>query len=503
MLRLHRDERGQSLVIVLSLITIMFLLGSSLAVHGSVALRSTRASDAQGDDFYAADAATELGIWWQRNGKAGNPPSQTINGVTTSTTITTAGGGGGCPTLAPIWLTGFEHGAVSSAGGGLFNGVLDIGGPNATAPASAARSGGYGLRIQTANALDFAYVTKNTTGVDLVVARLSIQLPTLPSPASTDADLAMLNASTGGDLWIMYKGSSQKLALRIGTGTPVEMSGAFSAATWYSLDIRYYVGTNPRKAEWQVNSVAQTDVTSAETAAASVSSVQLGADSETISDMYFDDVMVSSTSADYPIGDVTITRLLPDGMGTSSGATNFENNDGTAVDANSYTRLDDVPMNSTADYIAQLTNAGTAHIELTFADTTETCILWTSGIVAYHGAATQGNNGQTNLFAGWQTYLQSGAMNTTTLRYASSIISTGGAAWSEALLNGVFARLGYSTDANPDPYWDAVMLEVAYRQGSSPATVTIVGTGGGSTVTTEYLDAGAGVPTLDTWTVTR
>src|SRR5687767_12762187 len=114
LLRHHRDERGQSLVIVLSLITILFLLGSALAVHASAALRATRASAGQGDDFYAADAATELGIWWQRNGKAGNPPAQTINGVTTSTTISTAGGGGGsCPTGPSIkWMNGFESGVI-------------------------------------------------------------------------------------------------------------------------------------------------------------------------------------------------------------------------------------------------------------------------------------------------------------------------------------------------------------------------------------------------------
>src|SRR5919206_2136515 len=93
----RHGERGQSLVIVLSLITLLFLLGSSIAVHASVALRTTRATEAHSDDFYAADAATELGIWWQRNGKPGNPPAQTINGVTTSTTITTSGGGGSCP----------------------------------------------------------------------------------------------------------------------------------------------------------------------------------------------------------------------------------------------------------------------------------------------------------------------------------------------------------------------------------------------------------------------
>src|ERR687883_929377 len=95
-------ERGQSLVIVLSLITLLFLLGSSLAVHASAALRATRAVEGQGDEYYAADAATELGIWWQRNGKAGNPPAQTINGVSTSTTITTSGGGaGGGPAATP------------------------------------------------------------------------------------------------------------------------------------------------------------------------------------------------------------------------------------------------------------------------------------------------------------------------------------------------------------------------------------------------------------------
>jgi Tfp pilus assembly protein PilX len=67
--RFHRDQRGQSLFIVLSLITILFLLGSALAVHASAALRATRASEGQGNDFYAADAATELGIWWQRNAR--------------------------------------------------------------------------------------------------------------------------------------------------------------------------------------------------------------------------------------------------------------------------------------------------------------------------------------------------------------------------------------------------------------------------------------------------
>src|SRR2546423_14646449 len=98
--RVRAGERGQSLVIVLSLITLMFLLGSAVAVHSSVVLRATQTSESQGDDFYAADAATELGIWWQRNkgNAAGDPPAQTINGVTASAHITnTPCAGGNCP----------------------------------------------------------------------------------------------------------------------------------------------------------------------------------------------------------------------------------------------------------------------------------------------------------------------------------------------------------------------------------------------------------------------
>ncbi|MEX2012126.1 MAG: hypothetical protein WEF51_07830 [Chloroflexota bacterium] len=502
MLRLHRDERGQSLVIVLSLITIMFLLGSSLAVHGSVALRSTRASDAQGDDFYAADAATELGIWWQRNGKAGNPPAQTINSVTTSTTITSAGGGGGCPTVAPIWLTGFEHGAVSASGGGLFDTVVTVGGTNVTAPAAAARTGGYGLRVQTTDIFSFGYARKNTTGA-VRVARLSIQLPTLPVPATTDADLALFNASTGSALKILYQGSSQKLALRIGTGTPVEMSGTFSAGTWYSFDVRYNVSTNPRRAEWQLDGVAQTDVTSAEATATSVSSVQLGADSGTSSNMYFDDVMVSSTSADYPIGELSIDALALNGMGVSVNPPSFQHNDNTAISATTYTRLDETPMTSLVDYIKQVTANVNRYIEMTFADTTEECIRGVSAVLAYHGSATAANTGKTSIFVGaTERIVYSGAMNVTALAYKSLVVSPITAPWTQAALNGLLVRVGYSTDINPLPYWDAVLLEYGWRT-SPPATITVVGTGGGSTVTTDYTDAGAGVPTLDTWTVTK
>ena len=90
--RAHGDENGQSLVIVLSLVTFLFLVGSALAVQASVALRVTAAGTAEAAALHAADAGAELGIWWQRQALAGDPPTITVNGLPVTTTVTTTGG---------------------------------------------------------------------------------------------------------------------------------------------------------------------------------------------------------------------------------------------------------------------------------------------------------------------------------------------------------------------------------------------------------------------------
>jgi outer membrane protein assembly factor BamB len=91
MARLHADQSGQALPIVLALITVIFLLGSSLAGHVSVALRAATRSMAHAGSVYAAEGAAELAVWWQRNGRSGNPPSITLNGVAATATITFTG----------------------------------------------------------------------------------------------------------------------------------------------------------------------------------------------------------------------------------------------------------------------------------------------------------------------------------------------------------------------------------------------------------------------------
>ncbi len=149
-------------------------------------------------------------------------------------------------------------------------------------------------------------------------------------------------------------------------------------------------------------------------------------------------------------------------MGTSVGAGNFQNNDGTAIDASSWQRLDEVPMNSTADYVRQQANSGTSFLEFGLEDTPETCIRDVSAVLAYHAAGTPANNGKASLFDGaTETAVFTGDMSQTALQYKSAVVTPAGGIWNQAALNGLVARVGYSTDSTPNPYWDSVVVEAA------------------------------------------
>jgi len=147
-------------------------------------------------------------------------------------------------------------------------------------------------------------------------------------------------------------------------------------------------------------------------------------------------------------------------MGTHLYPTRFQDNDGTAVDSTSWARVDEVPATSTADSIKQITSGSTSYIELTFADTAETCINAVGAVVAYHSSAAGTNSGRTSVFNGAaENIVYSGSMGVTTLGYRRAIVSAGGGAWTQALLNALRARVGRSGDVSPVPYWDALLLE--------------------------------------------
>jgi hypothetical protein len=493
--RLHRDERGQSLAIILALVTVLFLMGSALAAHASVALRTTVANETQAGDLHAADAGAELGMWWQRNGKAGNPPNITVNALTVNTTVGITGFVP-CDTPSPTRVTGFEHGALSTAGGGLFS---NVNGAGVTIDNAVARTGSYSLKIvDPAGSTDSARIA---VGANLAVVRLYLRLASLP--AADVGELLSLDAATGNDLRIGYQSAGARLTIRFGNTAVTTSSSSVAAATWYQLDLRMVANTNPRTADWQLNGVAQTSI-SWVGGASTINSLRFG--STVSADPYtanYDDVLMTATSGDYPLGAGTVVALRPNGMGTSATPGSFRNNDGSAIDANTYTRVDDSPMTNITEYILQQTIGTTAYVELTMADTAAACVVGVSGVLAYHAQTAAADNGKASFFdGGTERVVYSGDMSQTAIQYASAIIAPAAAAWTPGAVNGLRARVGYSNDVTGNPYWDSLLLEVATGI-TVPGTVTVTSTAGNSTVTTTYTDVGNASPTLLSWSTTQ
>jgi hypothetical protein len=354
--------------------------------------------------------------------------------------------------VAAVFLTGLEQGVASVASPGVFDAVTGAG---VSADAAIRRNGAYSLRVAPANAT----ATLSGSG-STVVLRFAVRLNALPA-----ATVNLLSATPGNSVAasypiLLFDAGSGRLAVRWGsTGTVVTGTVSPVAGAWYVVEMRAAV-TSPHTLEWRIDGVDQPTASSSQAATTLVGiSFGTGATNVTYTEN-FDDIIASPTSADYPIGNGKVLSLAPNGMGTSVNPTYFRNNDNTSIDATSWTRVDDVPATSTADFVKQTTANSTSYVEFAFADTTETCINAVSAVLAYHGAGALANNGKTSIFNGTaENVVYSGAMNRTTLGYKRAVVSAGAGAWTPALLNALVARVGYSSDISPVPYWDALLLE--------------------------------------------
>lgn len=371
---------------------------------------------------------------------------------TTTQNFSAASSFNNCPgNTTPVWMTGFEHGVTPVTGSGL-----SAYGTGAAVDSTVKRTGSYSVKLTPAAGVT-AYAGP-TVGGTTGVMRLAIRFPTLPS--ANVAQLAMLYPNDAVILQLGYRASDQKLTLSWNGASPVASATAITAGTWYVIDMRARVGVSPRIGDWAINGVSQTSVTSAQ-AASTLAVALLGSLNGT--DVYsanYDDVAVSQTSGDYPIGDGHINALAVDGVGTHNNPGNFTEDGGGAIGATTWNRLDEVPMTSTADYVQQTANSSTSYLSFTFADPADTCIRAVSAVLAYHAGGSPADNGKTSLLDGsTERVVYSGDMSETALSYKQAVIAPASAPWTQTAVKGLTARVGFSTDTNPNPFWDGLLLE--------------------------------------------
>ena len=373
----------------------------------------------------------------------------------------------------PILLTGFEHGvAPPSASGAL--GLYDLTVTDSiTIVTSPVNSGVYALQIaQTASTRNAAW---NFAAQDRIIWRFYVRFPT-SLPAAT-VQIAHIIVTAGKALQVRFNQATGKLNLIWGGTTDSQDSVAsVSADTWYRIDLDININAATRTADWQMAvgdaaGTAQTQSASTETASTTTGIRLGGSGSQTMTAVY-DDLYLSVTAADYPIGAGSTELLTPTGDGTHNAGVNvLEDQAGVDIGVvTAFDLVDDVPLSGTADYIRQVASGSGNYAEVTFSNTTNTNITGVMGEVnrasassgfAANGAMVVIRDDATEVGV-LGTSAAPASFTNTAPGYVRAVITAPGGGWTQAEVNALKGRIGYSTDVSPNPRFHAFALEVAY-----------------------------------------
>lgn len=253
---------------------------------------------------------------------------------------------------------------------------------------STPRTGAYCLELSSSAAAEaLTWTTAKTLGYSYpisgfpVVARVHVRFPT--SLPAADVELFSIEAgSLANGLTCWFRNSSSKIAMKSGTGTEIASDATVAADTWIGIDVRYDARNATHVCDWQVDydstdataPVAQTQATGGGTSAAEITTFRVGWSTAKTATVRYDDIGVCKEWGAYPIGDLRVRLLKVDPAGTptvSGSSTNFRtySNNGTLATwsaADTRTRLSDVPptIGASSDGLTQITTAINDYVEI-------------------------------------------------------------------------------------------------------------------------------------------
>lgn len=394
-------------------------------------------------------------------------------------------------------IDGAEHGLITgNTVTGLANNKLaESATAGVSVSATAARSGTYGWLYSSTSA---ACNSIHYNGTQLVpfsgvksVWRLHFRLPTLPG---ADAELWVLrDIGAAALITLRFIDSSDKIGLKVGSGTEVVSDSTITANQWVGVDIRADLLTTTHAVDWRIDynasltdttgSVAQTQATATGSANPTLGSIRRGWTTSITATMHFDDFAASAEGAHYPIGDLRVLPCKVDPAGTvtvSGTTTNFGvmTNNGTVAAwnaTNARNAVDDIPpdLSATRDAAVAVLAHATDYIEFPI-ETVDMAAqqvnvrgaraivcLWAASATAATMRLSAAENGTLISGAG-TSEADPNADNTATPVWVQFMIrpSSGRIDWTQAKLDGLTLRFG-SNDATPDIGVDAFVVEVA------------------------------------------
>lgn len=372
--------------------------------------------------------------------------------------------------VTPIFITGAEAG-VNVLGATGLTPVWNAASATVTIDGETVHNGQRSYRINLSNSK--GRVQKNVSTTRLVVT-LAIRFATLPSADS----FFLIANNASGDFYIYYESSDSKLYAQVNPGGQVVAGPTITTGTWYVLDIDFDATGATAYINWKVNGTSQNQA-SYNQASATINYLQIGEFTNNLtSDMYADDIVFSYTAADYPIGEVKVLGFSPNASGDHSftnGDFKDSSNGAIALPAgNVHSLIDERPITNGADYVKQVVARAAGYVRFGFEDTTETTnAIGLEVVSSQHAGGTPACNASMYLDDGGSlgAIYEAKDISQTSLIYHSICFATrpnAGGAWTQAAINAVASRWGYSTDISPNPYLDGVILEIAWLVAAAP-----------------------------------
>lgn len=367
----------------------------------------------------------------------------------------------------PVFATSFAHQIVAASGGTVVPAASRLWVAVSGTPTWNATGGRYGqgaLRINQAGAAQWVGLAPPAATRRSVGAQW-IKFATLPS-GGTGRLIALVAAGATAGIGVNTSGNFIGHA---DAASPVT-GPACVAGRWYLIEWNLNTDAATHTLDWRINGEAQTQATFAGSAE-DITAIRTGNTLAATDDYEIEALVLSATAADYPLGPFRVYGLLPDSDAdiTQVGSGAFVTAGGSAISGGTpaWNNLITPGDAAAASRVEQTAIDGAGYVEVGFADLPahELGAVWgVNALAVMRADSTTATNGQAQVSDGGTLdafttlFDPSEATNVNRWKMITARPS-GGGAWTKAAVDALTMRFGYSTDANPDPWFAGFMLE--------------------------------------------
>lgn len=368
-----------------------------------------------------------------------------------------------------IWATGFEYGltTLSTNGGGIAD---TIAGSVITTTGSgiAHNNQGHALSITVPSGGASTYILRNLTSTSYLVGSIYLMIPTgyqLDAGGS-----ARLRFSIGGTATYLYLSSDALNYYWYQSGyTGSDSSVTIVENTWHRIDFR--INGPAKTIDWYMDGIAQTQYVHGISGA--ITDIRLQNQVGGVTHWaYFDDVVLSNTPEDFPIGEHFIVGSRPFEDGTHNAGTNImEDNAGNDIGTvSAYPLIYEDPWSATpSTYIRQNATGSGRYAEIQFTDYDYNNPIGAVALLQYRSSATTANEGATIITnedgtetAVWGSRTSKADYSESSSFYKYAVLPTPAGGWDTNAVNALKSKMGFSNNVASIPYWTNLLTEIIY-----------------------------------------